>query len=414
MKNLPHQINQLPRLTRAVGVFARLIGANRDVNDDGLVGHALARAEVYTFRTPGNRTIDQLLQQEHGKSPDTQGTRTCARELRRFFTLLGFIRQRKSGPWEISASGASLLALNRGDQRLAANDIWRQALLGMELTDASGSSHPYQILLRLVAVMPGLAKPYSGLCLEARSDSNADFDRIRRIALRPNPSATMNALVGTHMVKNSIKILPSIAEQLGDIQDRGGRLFISEQVGDVLAIDNEPEASKQAIQKLVRRPYAPRRREPGGQRRQQGATRRGTRFYDPDRIGARFNAHEDCLDLLSKLFPAEVERLQAVYDLLLVIPTTVMLVEAKTIRNDARRQVRVALGQIFYYEYFDVAPLHPDKEILRLVLTDEQISTDLQKFLTKHQIGVVWILKDETLGGSELGLTHLRNLGASL
>jgi len=91
-----------------------------------------------------------------------------------------------------------------------------------------------------------------------------------------------------------------------------------------------------------------------------------------------------------------------------------MLVEAKTIRNDARRQVRVALGQIFYYEYFDVAPLHPDKEILRLVLTDEQISTDLQKFLTKHQIGVVWILKDETLGGSELGLTHLRNLGASL
>lgn len=52
MKNFPHQINQLPRLTNALGVFARLIEKKHDVDDDGVVGDSLARAGVYTFRNP--------------------------------------------------------------------------------------------------------------------------------------------------------------------------------------------------------------------------------------------------------------------------------------------------------------------------------------------------------------------------
>jgi len=408
MKNFPHQINQLPRLTRALGVFVRLIKANREVGDDGIVGDALAKTKIYTFRTPGRKKIDELLEIEHRKSPDSQGTRTCARELRRFFSLLGFIRQTKAGLWEIAAPAKSLLALNQDNQRSSANDIWRQALLGMELTDASGSSRPYQVLLRLVVAISGLPKPYSGLCLEARNDGDKEFARIRKFATRPNPSDTMNSLAGAHMAKNSIKILPSIAEQLGDIREQGGRLFISDRVADALASDNEPEASEEAVQKLFRRPYVPRRRKSGGQRRAQGVAQPVMRYHDPDRVGARYNAHEDCLDRLSKLFPADVERLQAIYDLLLVIPRTVLLVEAKTIRNDSRRQVRAALGQLFYYEYFDVIPLHPDKKILRLVLTDRELPEDLQKFLTKYQIGVVWIPENGKIGGTDVGLAYLR------
>ena len=58
MKNLPHQINQLPRLANALGVIALLIEKNRDVDDDGIVGDSLARAGVYTFRNPGSKTIE--------------------------------------------------------------------------------------------------------------------------------------------------------------------------------------------------------------------------------------------------------------------------------------------------------------------------------------------------------------------
>lgn len=413
MKNFPHQINQLPRLMDALSVFATLIDAQRDVDDDGLVGDALARAEVYTFRAIRGRTISQLLQAEHAKPPDKRGTETCARELRRFFGLLGFIRHTEGGGWEVSASATSLLALDLKDQIDAANDIWRQALLAMQLTDATGSSHPYQVLLRLLAAMPGLAKPYAGLCLAARDDSDSEFARIRRIAAKPNPAQTMVALAGENQAKNSIKILPSIAKQLGDIQERAGLLFVGEQVADVLTTDDESIPSEEAVQKLVRRPYAPRRRDPGGPRRAQGTGGRVTHFFDPDAVGARFNAHEDCLDSLSRLFPPEVERLQAVYDLLLVISGKVMLVEAKTIRSDARRQVRIALGQLFYYEHFDVAPLYPDKEMLRLVLTDQEMGLDLQGFLTKHRTGVVWIPEEGTPGASELGIAHLQSFGAA-
>ena len=91
-----------------------------------------------------------------------------------------------------------------------------------------------------------------------------------------------------------------------------------------------------------------------------------------------------------------------------------MLIEAKTIRNDARRQIRAALGQLFYYEHFDVGPLYLDKEILRVVLTDQELTDDLQAFLTKHRIGVVWILESGRVGGSELALAHLRRIGARL
>ena len=414
MKNFPHQINQLPKLTRAIGVFLRLADAGGEVSDDGVVGDALAKAAVYTFRTPGNRSIDELLTSEHRKATAGQGTRACARDLRRFFSLLRFIRQTNDGKWEGSASAKSLVALNQDNQRLIANDLWRQALLDLTLTDATGTSNPYQILLRLVNEVPGLPKPYSGLCLEASNNSDVEFARIREVATHLNPSDTMNSLAGAHMAKNSTKILPAIAEQLGDIRDEGGHLYVGDWVGDALAAADVTESGEEVVRNLIRRPYAPRRRVIAGQRREQSLAQPIVRSFDPDQVGARYNAHEDCLDCLSKRFPAVVDRLQASYDLLLVSPQTVLLVEAKTIRADERRQVRAALGQLFYYEHFDVAPLHPDKEILRLVLTDSELTEDMQKFLAKHQIGVVWIPERGTAGGNELGLMHLRKMGVNV
>ena len=67
MKNFPHQINQLPRLRRALQVFVRLIDARESVIDDGVVGDALADAGVYTFRNAGDRSTDELLRAEHRK-----------------------------------------------------------------------------------------------------------------------------------------------------------------------------------------------------------------------------------------------------------------------------------------------------------------------------------------------------------
>ena len=412
MKNFPHQINQLSRLRCALAVFGSLIDQGENVSDDGVVGNALARAGVYTFRNPGTRTTEELLRSEHAKPAASQGTRACARDLRRFFILLGFVGETRDG-WEVFANARSLLSLDEGRHTEQVCDIWRQALLNLELADDTGSSHPYQILLRLVAGMPGIAKPYSGLCLEARDDSDAELARIRRLAARDDPKTTMEELAGAPMARNSVKILPSIAEQLGDVIDRSSRLYISDRIADAIELVGHTEEARGGIAALVRRPFVPRRRTAGGQRREPGVSQPTLRIYDPDRIGNRINAHEDCLDRLSRLLPQSVEQFHSIYDLLLVGEETVLLIECKTIRNDARLQVRNALGQILYYEYFDVAPLHPEKRILRLLLTDAALPTALSRFLTDNQIGHVSIARTGEVGGTELGLANLRVLGAT-
>jgi hypothetical protein len=412
VKNFPHQINQLPTLNDAVRVFADLTDRGQDVSDDGIVGDALARAGVYNFRNQGSRSIEKLLAAEHQKSPSNQGTRTCARDLRRFFRLLRFIEQDDASRWRVTGEARALLTLTGPSDGPQRDELWRRALIDLTLEDEDGTSHPYRILLRLVAEMPGIAKPYSGLCLEAVDDSPAEFGRISRIASQPDPKKTMAELAGASMAADAIKILPSLAEQLGDISNNDGRLTITSRVADVL-FDARPAAElREAVRNLTRRPFVPRHREVGATRRRGARGRFSVRRYDPDLVGERFDSHEDCLDRFSEKIPAAVQKFHAVYDLLIGgAENALLLVEAKTIRGDERAQVRTALGQLCYYEHFEVRPLYPNHAIFRLLLTDRPVSADLCEYLTHFEIGVAWVGPDAVLGGSELGLRQLEQFG---
>jgi hypothetical protein len=261
-----------------------------------------------------------------------------------------------------------------------------------------------------VAVVPNLPKPYSGLSLEAADDSEKEFTRIRQIARRPNPTDTMTAVAGENMARNAVKILPSLALQLGDLIETDGALNASPTVADAVIDPGRARQRSAVIKNLVRRPFVPRVRS-GRRRRKPTKSGVTVRRYDPDLIGERFNDHEDCLDRFSKLFPRKVSRLEAVYDLLLVFKKIAMLVEAKTIRDDERLQIRLAVGQLYYYEHFEIAPLYKGCEIKRLLLTDTPLDRDLCEFLTTLAIGVIWMPPGGTLGGSDLGLRHLKQFG---
>lgn len=410
MKNIPHQINQLRGLNAAIEVFVDLFDGGQVLGDDGIVGNALARSGVYKFRRAGNRPTGQLLTEEHRKPIGSQGTRTAARDFRRFFRWLGFISLTEEGAWTVGDSARALLSLGSPTDAPRMRELWRKALLDLTVQDARGTSHPYRILLRLVAELPGLPKPYSGLCLEAADDSAAEFARIAAIAEKPNPTATMIAVAGKHMARNSIKILPPLSIQLGDIIDATGSLSIAGRVSDALFDPGRTRRREAAIRHLVRRPFSPRRRLTRGRRRR-GDSGVTTRRYDPDLIGARFNDHEDCLDRFSDLFPEQINRFEAIYDLLIVANDSALLVEAKTIRNDDRAQVRTAVGQLFYYEHFEVSPIYPNHNITKLLLTDRALAGEVCEFLAEYEIGVIWIPVGADLGGSQLGLRYLKQFG---
>jgi hypothetical protein len=413
MRNFPHQFNQIPKLNSAVAVFVRLADAASELDDDGVVGDALARAGVYAFRYARGRSVAALLAEERHKPASNQGTRTSARDLRRFFSLLGFIIRRDNG-WEASASGRALVALDLATQGAEVRGLWRQALLEMVLDDDHGSSHPYRILLRLVADKPGLAKPLAGLCLEANSDDEREYRRIRALANSKNPVATMEGLAGPNTARNSIKILPALAEQLGDITNQEGRLYLSGQVSEALDLARASGAGQGGTEGLLRRPVAPHPRVPGGRRRELGGATTEARRYDPDALAERINAHEACLDAFSQMVPRGVEQMQASYDLLLVDHGKVVLVECKTIRDDAHLQVRLALGQLLYYEYFDVAPAYPGREVQKLLLSDRQLPIDLSEFLAQHGVATAWLPSDGQLDGTDLAKRTLADVGIRL
>jgi hypothetical protein len=50
LKNFPHQVNDLGKLTSALNVANVLIGSKKSIGDDGVFGEALAHAGVYSKR----------------------------------------------------------------------------------------------------------------------------------------------------------------------------------------------------------------------------------------------------------------------------------------------------------------------------------------------------------------------------
>lgn len=219
VKNFPHQFNDLTKLTAALGVAQVLIAGHQHYDDDVVFGAALANAGIYTFRNKA-LTVAQNLAQEALKPASTQGFQTAARDVRRFFTLANLVSDipvlSQLGNDIIAA--AAIVPLR--------NALWREAMLQLALTDSDGNtSHPYRLLLRLVADRPGIETFKLLLALEARDDSPDEYARILGLADLPFDQIVAAVGVGDANARNAVKILPGIAEQLGDIKRQAARAY---------------------------------------------------------------------------------------------------------------------------------------------------------------------------------------------
>lgn len=408
MKNFPHQFNQIPRLVNALQVLKELINSDQDVDDDGVVGDALARAGVYRFRN-NDRPIEDLLEEEHQKERGKQGTRTCARALRRLFRLLNFLTEDNS----LSQDANRLVELQDDPLGIESRIIWRAALDEMELTDETGTSHPYRILLRLVSEHPGIRSFLLGLCLEAKDDSDAEFQRISGLTTHSSLESLRQSIgITKSMANNSLKILPALARQLGDILESEDGYHINQ--SSVSIEPYEPTVVNPVRARQTRRRFDP-------ERVQRSRSERGEqdrivqRVYDTDLVAKRFQAHQECLLRMSNLIPDSFKQYYGLYDLLVVGEKEALIVEVKTIRDDdAARQIRLALGQVLYYQHFLIEPDYPNHKILRLVITDTKPSSDLVDFLEKYQVGIAWLPPNQQSGQSPLSESILYEFGIVL
>ena len=231
MKGFPNQVADLKTLENALQVIFDLSTQGQDPGDDGVYGEALIRRKVLrTSHTP--IPIDEYLEQQKAKKrPSDQSYRTRARGLREIFRILGLIDDAGMGV-TITLIGHQIMTSAGKELTDDATRLWRSVIINIMHDGGDGEfSHPYQVLLRLVAKLPGITRSKCALALEARNDSEDELERIMKLAEKDEAEIMDEIEVSRSTWDNAKKILPGFAEQLGDVQKSNSQFFLSDAPG---------------------------------------------------------------------------------------------------------------------------------------------------------------------------------------
>lgn len=388
MKNFPHQISDLAKLTAALAVAQTLIGANQAYNDDGVFGTALANAGIYSFRNKV-LTVAQNLAVELQKALSDQGFRTAARDIRRFFAIGGLI-----GPGSVLTELGSDIVAAAGNAALR-NALWREAMLQIALQENGQASHPYRILLRLVADRPGIEKRKLMLSLEARDDTPLEYQRILNLADESFDQILTATQASKRSADNAVKILPSIAEQVGDIKRAAGTAYPTAHAGvsEDSLIESETPSEYEASQPAAPTQFDPANIAPIPNFAAAGAVNVDLTAAIQLRT-RRIIEHQQTVTSIAQLFGSFGYSTYAnPYDCLAHRDQVGgILVEVKTLdgsKADERRQSEKALGQLRGYAYYSVPSQLKEPKLLEIAAYSAP-PADSVPFMAANNVYSAW------------------------
>lgn len=393
MKNFPHQFNDLDKLYKALGLIKELIEEEIPLKDDNF-GELLTRRGVYTYRDT-TLSVDQFLEQEGRKILSNRGYLTVARDIRRLFQLLGFLILHDNKSGELTTTAIELLATNDPDMQ---KRLWKNAFMQLCLEGTDGEiSHPYRILIKLVRAKPGIETKKLMLTLEAENDSNEEYERI--LGLSNNTFDEIITSTGTSesMAKNAVKILPGIAEQLGDIVRRNNN---SLPVGEVVITEDEittiiPPTSTN-IEGI---PYSQYRtvtseniaRDPIFN----AVSQASVDLTESIRIRQeRLAKHQEIVRKISLLCEQNNFTLyEGKFDCLSTQAELALLFEIKTILDnlsDQEKQTIKGVGQLKYYKFSIVSKQMNYRNVKEFLVYSQKPSNAFIEFCKTENISVIW------------------------
>jgi hypothetical protein len=415
MKGFPNQVSDLLTLARALGVVDALNAEGQNPRDDGVLGEALVRRGVLGTGHRDMPVEEYLSSQKARAKKSDQSYRTRARGLRELFRLLGLIDQTGT---RATVTTAGKKITGAAGETLTAEGIrlWRNVIVGMTHDGGDGEhSHPYQVLLRLVARCPGITRAKCALALEAKNDSDAELDRIVRLSGTDEAGILEQTGVTESNWGNAKKILPRFAEELGDVQKVGGRLFLAD----------APGVSKEAPEEVdTKKPFtgarAPRsaRSVTAGTIAKAGTTEAWDEAVDlslvqlaPEALRARkaslmarLKRHNTIVRKVAQALEFEgADLFEDPFDCLACFPDEGLLIEVKTLDGtpqDEVDRVRDALGQLLYYESFVTRPLVKKRAVRKVACFESRISDGHIKWLESCDILVIWNT-DEAFDGTD-------------
>ncbi len=391
MKNFPHQFNDLTKLYNALNVIRSLINAETALTDENF-GEQLTRQGIYTYRDT-TLSINQYLANEQTKPASNRGYLTVSRDIRRFFELLGFITVFEDKTARLSPSANQLLIETSPEIR---NGLWKNALLQLGLEGTDGEvSHPYRILLKLVSNFPGIETAKLMLALEAENDSDEEFERIANLAGLSFDQIVGDTGMSVAMAKNAVKILPGIAEQLGDIERVGNHSYL---IGQVVVTEDEITTEESE---------SPTRTRPTSQFRETSAadiardpnlnivTSVSIDLAESIRIRQRRLAeHQELVRLLAGINESHGFGLfEGKFDCLSIKNTNALLFEVKTLLQsaaDEEKQTVKGVGQLKYYKFSIVNRQMGYTNIKEFLVFSIKPSIGIIEFCSAENINVMW------------------------
>lgn len=415
MKGFPNQVADLEKIATAMGALVRLVDNGANARDDGVFGPALVRAGVAgTGHTPG--PVEEYIREQLKKAPSNQSFRTTARGLRELFRLLGFIDDSR-GRVEVSNLGRQAAAFAGSPLDAQQIDFWRRVIRDMiHLGLDAEASHPYQMLLRLVARKPGITRAKCALALEARNDSPAELERIVALADLPEDEIRRQIGVTKPNWDNAKKVLPKFAEQLGDVVRAGQSYVVAVAPGraDAGGAEGQVERGPRAAR---RAPRVSREVTPDTIGRA-GTAERFDEVKIPPELDpeAARDAVRQRLDrlrrhnllvraLAARLRQAAARLYEDPFDVLALIDEIAILGEVKTLDGteaDERDRVQEALAQLLYYEAFVTAPVAGAAAVHKIACFEHQVSEAHQQWLNDAGIGTIWQVEDGRFAGNAL------------
>lgn len=392
MKNFPHQFNDLTKLYNALAVVKQLVRNGTPLTDDNF-GRQLTIEGIYTYR---NRalTIEQFLESEQEKPSANRGYLTVARDIKRLFELLGFITVFPDRTVRLSPAANQLLRTVSADIR---KGLWKNSLLQLGLEGTDGEvSYPYRILLKIVNTFPGIDTIKLMLALEAENDSEEEFERISRLAQRTIEQIISDTGTTRAMTANAVKILPGIAEQLGDIERRSNRAY---PVGQLIITEDEITTAEQP-ERRARLEY---RQTKAGEIAKDPylniITSLTVDYAEAIRIRQRRLAeHQEVVRLLANLNEQNCFRLyEGKFDCLAIKNDTAILYEVKTIltsTSDEEKQTVKGVGQLKYYKFSIVIKQMKQTNIKEVIVFSSRPATGIIEFCSAEGISVIWRVGD--------------------
>lgn len=394
MKNIPHQFTQLNKFYQSLITVKQLIDDETPLSDENL-GEKLLRNEVINPGKEG-QTIEEYLTEQNEKIQSNRGHYTAGRETRRFLELLGLLTVANNKSAYLSPAAIRLLTTNNATQR---KSLWRDSIMQMGVEGTDGEiSFPYQILLKLVQDNSGLETRKLMLALDAENNTDEEYQRVLDLTFQDFDEILQTIDITQHKARNAVKILPSIAEQLGDIERKGnnsypvGRVIITE---DEISTEIPPDATnKDGI------PYS-----------QYRLVTSETIAKDPifntitsisidltESIRLRQNRliqHQEIVRLLGIYCENKAFQLyEGKFDCLSTKDDTALVFEIKTILDsmpDQEKQTVKGVGQLKYYKFSIVHKQMGYENIKEFLVYSQKPNDSLIEFCNSENISVVWL-----------------------